>query len=186
MNKYFNCCKLLLFCIFYIPNIVFAEESIKNKFNIDELNINIAKPFEIGNFHLTYFGLDIYYVQLFSDKNIFSYDNKLALVINYERKFTKDKLIQRSIEEIKKNNNIDDDLANFYKNELAKIFNDVNKGDRKTAYFDPKNGLKLYHNAKEMGQIKDLIFAKRFMDIWLHPKSTFPKMTKNLTKYNEN
>ena len=72
-----------------------------------------------------------------------------------------------------------------YQNKLEEIFLDVKKGDRKTAFFNHKNGVKLYFNGKFAGAINDLVFAKRFFDIWLSDKSSYPKMTQAILGKNE-
>ena len=48
-----------------------------------------------------------------------------------------------------------------------------------------ENGVKLYFNGKFAGEINDLIFAKRFIDIWLSDKSSYPKMTQDILGKNE-
>ena len=184
-----NCLKLTLIFLmnFLCNNYVFAQEnSQENLLNFPEINENFSKPSVLGVHNLKVWGLKIYKIELLSETKNFSYKNKLAIIINYQRDFTKDNLIKRSIEEISRANEIKDEiLLKKYQNKLEEIFFDVKKGDRKTAFFDPKNGVKLYFNGKYAGAIEDLIFAKRFMDIWLGERSSFPQMTKDILGKNE-
>ena len=184
-----NCLKLTLIFLmnFLCNNYVFAQEnSQENLLNFPEINENFSKPSILGVHNLKVWGLKIYKIELLSEAKNFSYKNKLAIIINYQRDFAKDDLIKRSIEEISRANEIKDEtLLKNYQKGLEEIFFNVKKGDRKTAFFDPKNGVKLYFNGKFAGAIKDLIFAKRFIDIWLGDKSSFPQMTKDILGKNE-
>ena len=182
---------LKLITIFFISllskNYAFAQQiSQENFVNFSEINENLSKPSRLGVHNLAVWGFKVYNIQLLSETKKFSYQNKFAIVINYQRDFAKNNLIEKSIEEIARINEIKDlNLLKIYKNKLEEIFLDVKKGDRKTAFFDPKNGVKLYFNGKFVGEIKDLIFAKRFVDIWLSDKSSYPQMTSAILGKNE-
>ena len=141
---------------------------------------------KIGSYHLKVMGFNVYYIELISNKSEFSFTNKLGILINYKRDFKKDKLVERSINEIIKIYKItDENLLNSYKAKLSEIFSDIKKDDRKLAFYDPKKGLKLYHNGQLNGVIEDQEFALRFINIWLNENSSYPKMTKNLLGLNE-
>ena len=172
---------------FLCKNYVFAQQiSQENFLNFPEINENFSKASRLGTHNLKVWGFKIYNIQLLSESKDFSYQNKFAIIINYQRDFAKDDLIKKSIEEIARINKINDKtLLQTYQNKLEEIFFDVKKGDRKTAFFDPKNGVKLYFNGKFSGEIKDLIFAKRFVDIWLSDKASYPQMTKDILGKNE-
>ena len=174
---------LNLFC----NNYVFAQQiSQENFLNFPEIDENFSKPSRLGSYNLKVWSFNVYNIQLLSETKNFSYQNKSALVINYQRDFAKKDLIQKSLEEISRINNINDEaLLKKYQNKLEEIFFEVKKGDRKTAFFDPKNGVKLYFNGKFAGTINDLVFAKRFFDIWLSDKSSYPKMTQAILGKNE-
>ena len=181
--------KLITFFLlnFLCQNYVFAQQiSQENFLNFPEISENFSKPSRLGSYNLKVWSFNVYNIQLLSETKNFSYQNKSALVINYQRDFAKKDLIQKSLEEISRINNINDEaLLKKYQNKLEEIFFEVKKGDRKTAFFDPKNGVKLYFNGKFAGTINDLVFAKRFFDIWLSDKSSYPKMTQAILGKNE-
>ena len=133
---------LNLFC----NNYVFAQQiSQENFLNFPEIDENFSKPSRLGSYNLKVWSFNVYNIQLLSETKNFSYQNKSALVINYQRDFAKKDLIQKSLEEISRINNINDEaLLKKYQNKLEEIFFDVKEGDRKTAFFNPKNGVKLY------------------------------------------
>jgi len=130
----------------------------------------------INKTQLNYFGFKLYDIELRGENKKFSYDQKLAIKINYDKNFSKKELTETSIDEISRINNIDREIvAKAYKPNFEKLFVDVKKGDEKIAIYDPKTGLKLFYNGKFVGAVDDTIFAKRFIDIWLSDKARFKK-----------
>ena len=76
-------------------------------------------------------------------------------------------------------------IEELYKSRFEKLFVDVKKGDEKIAIYDPNFGLELYYNGRLTGKIKDVVFAKRFIDIWLSKKARFQKVRNVLVDENE-
>ena len=104
-----NCLKLTLIFLmnFLYNNYVFAQEnSQENLLNFPEINENFSKPSILGVHNLKVWGLKIYKIELLSQEKNFSYKNKLAIIINYQRDFTKDNLIKR-FNDLKKKNESD-------------------------------------------------------------------------------
>ncbi len=130
----------------------------------------------IGKTPLSFLGFKLYDIELRGEKTEFSYDQKLAIKINYNKNFTKKELIETSIDEICRINSLDKkDIEIPYKSRFETLFVDVKKGDEKIAIYNPKSGLELYYNGTLTGRINDPIFAKRFIDIWLSDKARFQK-----------
>lgn len=155
------------------------------------LNINSASALEnsdyslddlvvIGEYKLKIYGFKIYNIKLLGEDKNFSYNQKLALNIHYNRDFSKEDLVKTSLDEILRINQISKNDSELYKSRLEEIFVSVKKGDEKTAIFDPNFGLILYHNQKLNGKIADKIFAQRFFDIWLSENAKFLKMRNKL------
>lgn len=134
----------------------------------------------IGSSNLNFLGLKVYQIYLWSENKSFSYDKKFAIEILYNMNFSKEDLAKRSIEEIKKTSVLTHEEENSYYQKLVTIFNDIKKGDKKIAIFDPKNGVKLFHNHIFKGEISDLKFARLFVDIWLNEKGSYPQITKRI------
>lgn len=126
---------------------------------------------------LNFFGFKLYDIELRSEVSDFSYDQKLAIRIIYNKSFSKEELINTSIDEICRINLLKkQDVEMVYRKWFEKIFVDVKKGDEKVAIYDPKFGLELHYNNQLNGKINDVIFAKRFFDIWLSDKARFQKV----------
>lgn len=156
---------------------------------LPEITENFEKPKLVGKNEFKFFGLKVYNIQLvdeerFNIKNYntnrsFLYQNQIAIVIDYKRDFSRETLVKKTVDEIARINNINYPvILDQYQSHFQRIFSPVFAGDRKTAIFNVKSGVKLFLNGKPIGEIKDLIFAKRFMDVWLSEKSAYPKMTK--------
>lgn len=155
--------KLLLIIIFFA-----AKSSFANDF--DNLKL-------IGKAELKFLGFKLYDIELRGESEKFSYNQKLAIKINYDKNFSKEELAETSIDEISRINNIDrKSIEDPYKSNFKQLFVDVKKGDEKIAIYDPNFGLTLFYNGKLVGKINDAIFAKRFIDIWLSDKARFKKV----------
>lgn len=140
-----------------------------------EILSNIERPIIIGKTEVRFFGFKLYDITLFGEKEKFSYNQKLAIHIKYDKNFSKKELVETSIDEISRINNLDKNNLASYKDNLERIFVDIKKGDEKTAFYDPNSGLTLFYNHKISGKINDKVFAKRFMDIWLSENAMFKK-----------
>ena len=158
--------------IFALPDLGITSKEILNSINNPKL---------IGKSQLSFFGLKIYDIALWSEDDKFSYKKKFAINIKYKRNITKKELIDRSITEIKKTYEITNLEEKKYHQKLSKIFVNISEDDQKTVIFNPKIGVKLYFNSKLLGEIKDLDFARKFVDIWLSDESSYPKISKKLT-----
>lgn len=126
---------------------------------------------------LSFLGFKLYDIELERQEKTFSYNQKLAIKIKYNRSFSKKELVETSIDEICRINSIKrSDIEKLYQSRFEQLFVDVKKGDEKIAVFDPNFGLELYYNGKLTEKINDPIFAKRFIDIWLSDKARFTKV----------
>lgn len=180
----------IFLCLFLVlsPNVLANEIKFVDVSKIPEITDNFTKAKIVGANEFKFFGLKVYNIQLvdeerFNIKNYnpnrsFLYQNQIAIVIEYQRDFSRETLVKKSIDEIARINNIVYPIIlDQYQAQLERIFSPVFAGDRKTAIFNVKTGVKLFLNGKQIGEIKDLVFAKRFMDIWLSQNSAYPKMT---------
>jgi hypothetical protein len=128
-----------------------------------------------GNHHFSFYFFDVYEAKLWaSDKEIYSEPFSLELI--YKRDLVGKEIAKRSITEIEGQGQ--KLKAKKDKLELLiKIFPNVKKGDSILANYNNESGLTFYLNRKKkIGEIKDLMFAKQFMNIWLSPKTSEKKM----------
>lgn len=145
-----------------------------------EVSLAIENPRMVGFGEYTFFGFKIYDIVLWNQTGRFNYRNNMAINIEYNKSFSKDDLIDKSIDEIKRNYEMSDLEEATFRKYMERTFLDIEKGDTKTAIFFPDEGLSLYHNSKFTGTIEDSQFARKFIDIWLHDKSSDSDLTKKL------
>lgn len=170
---------IFVFLLLFNANKAFADVVPK------EIIKEISSPILIGKSQLKFFGFEIYEIALWGEKSEFSYTQKFAIKINYKKNFDKESLVERSIKEMKRVNFLTEDEERFYRSELNRVFLGVKKGDSKTALYLPQNGVLLFHNSEFVGKISDQKLARRFVDIWLHEKSSYPEITKELIGKND-
>lgn len=171
----------IFFILLLFSNILAYAEDIYPK-NLDQY---ILKPKLIGKATLSIFKIEFYDISLWSSSKDFSYEQPFAIHIKYKKNFSKKSLVARSIKEMKKNNNINSNQEAFYKNQLDQVFEDIKKGDNKTAIYLPNKKLTIYHNYKLVGDIFDQRLARLFVDIWLDKNSSFPNLTAQLLAKSE-
>jgi hypothetical protein len=128
--------------------------------------------------------IKVYDASLWTDAKEWSEDSVYALALQYDLSIDGADLAERSIEEMQHVSPYPKEKDETFKAQLLKVFPDVKKGDVITALFDPKKGATFYHNDKLSGAIKDLDLAKRFMEIWLSPNTSEPRLRQALLKTN--
>jgi hypothetical protein len=63
---------------------------------------------------------------------------------------------------------------------MARLFPDVQKGDRITGLHQPGQAARFYLNGRLLGDISDPAFSRRFFGIWLSPQTSQPRMREQL------
>lgn len=128
-----------------------------------------------------WFGLKVYEITLDSSDRTQPYQKKFVLTLNYKMNFSKEDIIEQSIKEVSPNLSVSD--IEEFKRSLNGQFVDVKNGDSLSAHFIPNVGAEIYHNnTTKVGEIKDPINAKRFLDIWLGPNTSEPMLRDELLK----
>lgn len=172
--------KIFILAFFLIFNFTNAES--KNLLILEN-----QKFCQLSELKFSIFKIKIYDISLCNNerdklfyKNIYQKD--FVISIKYNINISAKKLTETSIEEIKKHNQISKNEEEFIEKSLNQIFPNVKKGDVISAIYQDK---KIYfkHNSKEIGQIYDSNFAKKFLDIWLHEKSEYKEMREKLVNY---
>ncbi len=149
---------------------------------------DFKQPTILGKNRFRYFGFHVYDIKtVIEEKEVLNLKDpsKIAICIDYNREISKEDLIEASLFEIE--NIIGSKKLETLKAKYTKIFDqiysNVKDGDQKVAIRND-NTLKLYYNNKLVGNIKDELFARLFMGIWLDEKASHKKMRKNLLNIN--
>jgi hypothetical protein len=134
----------------------------------------------VGQGLYRWFGLSIYKARLWGDKTKVTAagwsGSPFALELEYTRTLYGEKIAIASIDEIKKlgigtNAQHDQWLA-----DMKKIFPNVEEGQQLTGLFSPGQPSRFFLNGSSIGEIADPEFGPAFFGIWLHPKTSAPKL----------
>lgn len=138
----------------------------------------------IGQGLFRWFGLSIYKARLWGDKtrttgNGWS-SSSFALELEYTRTLYGEKIALASIDEIKKLGLGTAAQHEQWLIDMKKIFPDVDEGHQLTGVFVPGQAARFFFNGKPIGDIADPEFGPAFFGIWLHPKTSAPKLRQAL------
>lgn len=135
----------------------------------------------------TFFLKHIYEITLCKEKEVQYEDifkNTFSIELEYRMSSSSKWIGKRSLSEIQKHYNLTEKEEESYKKHFENFFPNVEDGDKILLKFDPKFGAKFYYNGVFFGEIKDIEFAIRTGNIWLHPDASF-KDTRNFLFSNE-
>lgn len=134
----------------------------------------------LGNGTFKWFGLSLYEARLWADKKNFSAANwassNLALELIYARRLYGERIAIASIDEIKKLGIGTAAQQEAWLTAMKKLFPDVEEGTQLTGVFTPGQPTRFLRNGVLIGEIADPEFGLAFFGIWLHPKSSAPKL----------
>jgi hypothetical protein len=148
-----------------------------------ELNgvINAPKPY--GTASLTWLFLTAYDASLWTDAPQWSMNDRFALTIAYKMSFTREELVESTIEEMQKvAPGLSRETLAQFASSLAKAYPNVKSGDRITALHEPGKPVRLFHNGTMTSQIDDPGFAEPFFGIWLSPRTSEPSVRAGLLR----
>ena len=118
----------------------------------------------------------IYDVKLYGSNGEWPSELPYALVFHYLRDITGKDLAFRSITEMRKQGQLNDDVLVEWDMEMQAIFPDVTKGSVLTAVFVPGHHTIFFANSEEMGTIKGDEFLDAFAGIWLGESTSLPDL----------
>lgn len=139
-----------------------------------------AQP--LGSGDLTWFGLRIYRASLWSASRPFDASQPFALQLSYYRSISRQRLVNTSIDEIRRLSRAPLPAATLARWEtlLASAFVDVSAGDELIGVYLPGRGMQLYDRQRLLADIDDDALARAFFDIWLNPDSRDQKLRQRL------
>jgi hypothetical protein len=138
----------------------------------------------IGKSDYTFMFMTVYTATFWANNKSRIYSDELKLELKYKMKFDGEEIVKQTEKELVLGG-MDKKKARDWSKQLYKIFPNVEKNDRITAYFSPKSGIEFYFNkSKRIGKVKDLKFAKAFLDIWLGERSSNIKLMRELRGQN--
>ncbi len=109
-----------------------------------------------------------------------------ALKLSYLRNLDGEKIADRSAEEIRHQQRVDEVTLAGWHTQMRGIFPDVKKGDDITGIRKANAECVFYKNDTYIGQVNDPQFCQMFFDIWFGEKTTAPALRKKLLSKQKN
>ena len=134
----------------------------------------------IGSGSFRWFGLKLYDASLWAVRGSFNPDNwqsaSLALELNYARTLEGRRIAEASIDEMKKLGIGTPAQHKAWDEAMKQVFPDVDKTTQLIGLYVPGQPTRFFRNGAAIGEIADPAFGPAFFAIWLHPKTTAPKL----------
>lgn len=150
------------------------------KFLILAAAFNLGSMHQVGQGNLSWMFWDAYTATLYSKTMDFDRNSEFALKLDYKLDIDGTDIATRSLEEMERQQELPPELAAKWLDSMKAIFPNVDKNTSIVGVNKPNYGAVFYKNGKKLGEIKDTKFAKHFFDIWLSPKTSEPKLRKQL------
>lgn len=133
-----------------------------------------------GEGRLRWFGLHVYDAALWVNGSRWEQDREFALHIRYARKIESSHLVGASIDEMRRMGVRDEARLARWREEMARVFPNVRKGESITGVNRPGVGAEFFHEGRPTGLVRDPEFARAFFDIWLDPRTREPGLRNSL------
>lgn len=133
---------------------------------------------QVGQGMFKRFGWSIYEARLYAPGGRFDPNKPYALSLTYERTIAGDRLVQASLDEMRKLGAPVDERPEWVP-ALARVLPSVSKGVTLTGVYRPGEGATFYQQDLETGRIDDAL-ARMFFGIWLDPRTSEPSLRQSL------
>lgn len=136
----------------------------------------------VGTGEFRVFGFDVYNARLWSAAQPFASDQPFALELIYQRRISRDDLVQASVDEIKRlsGTSVSAGQLAAWQAQMQQAFVDVQAGTRLTGVYLPGQGARFFVGQQLQYEVKDPAFARAFFDIWLDPRTRNPELRQQL------
>lgn len=124
--------------------------------------------------------MDIYHAKLLSNDGNFDADKAFALQLDYTRTISKRRLIEETRNQLLRTGTNNKNTIEKWTGHLKTIWPDIKPGDSITLFVNNEQQSIFYINHKLAGVIHDTEFTSAFSGIWLSPRTSRPKLRKNL------
>jgi hypothetical protein len=155
--------KKLLIILFFVGNCAVASE---------------MKLIGQGTLNVLFF--EVYDVRLLSDFMPFSWENKFQLEFEYKRSITKERIIDSSIKELKRQQNVTEHNLEEWTTYLEEVIQPLQEGIKATIKWNPQGTITFQNEGVKSVTIKDESFARSYINIWLGEETSQPKLRSQL------
>lgn len=137
----------------------------------------------LGSGRMRYFGIHIHDARLWVGT---SFDPAryaelpFALELDYARSFDGARIAERSLVEMQRIEESAPADASAWLAAMKQIFPDVAAGQRIVGVHLPGRGVVFFGDRGRLGEIRDAAFARQFFAIWLSPRTSEPRLRREL------
>jgi len=130
----------------------------------------------VGTGVLTVFFMDIYRLTLYSKERNYSASDQFALEFDYKKSVSQKTIIDASMDELSKAQNVGSAETNAWKQILERGISDMQAGEKASVVFSKSGNVEFWSENGKPISFQDLKFAKSFAAIWLGPQTSHPKL----------
>lgn len=134
----------------------------------------------LGSGTFRWFGLKLYDVKLWAERRSFSSDDwartPLALELTYARSLYGTRIADASVDEMKKLGLASPAQQRAWRDAMKQVFPDVDEGTQLVGIYQPGQPTRFYRDGVAVGEVADPEFGPAFFAIWLHPRTSAPKL----------
>ncbi|MGC5704020.1 chalcone isomerase family protein [Pseudomonas sp. NFXW11] len=136
----------------------------------------------LGSGQFSWFGFKVYDARLWSPQRPLAADQPFALELTYQRRISRDELVQASLDEIKRLYGAGVSAAQLadWRQQMQQSFVDVTPGQRITGVYLPGRGAQFFVDQRLQHTVADSAFAQAFFAIWLDPRTRNPQLRAQL------
>lgn len=133
-----------------------------------------------GGGEARWLGLRLYDAALWVPGGRWDWGAPFALSLRYARSFSSERLVDSSIDEMRRLFAPEDGVLARWRAELAQAFPDVEEGDVLVGEYRPGQGAAFYSGGQLRLEIVDAELARSFFSIWLDPRTRSPELRAQL------
>lgn len=130
----------------------------------------------LGGGTMTWLGFTVYDATLWSTARPFDPARPFALDIRYRREISGERLVQTTLDEMRRLGEQDGARLERWREALQRIFPDVADGVRLVGVYLPGAGVSFWRGTESLGSVQDEAFARAFFGIWLDPRTRRPEL----------
>ena len=138
----------------------------------------------IGQGTLKVLFFEVYDIRLLSDSRSFSWENKFQLEFEYRRTITKERVIDSSLKELKRQQNVTEQNLEEWKTYLEAAIQPLQEGSKTTIQWNPQGTITFQNEGVKSVTIKDESFARSYINIWLGEETSQPNLRNQLLNKN--
>ncbi len=134
----------------------------------------------LGSGAFRWFGLKLYDARLWAERRSFSADDwartPLALELTYARSLYGTRIADASVDEMKKLGLASPAQQRAWRDAMKQVFPDVDEGTQLVGIYQPGQPTRFYRDGVAVGEVADPEFGPAFFAIWLHPRTSAPRL----------